>query len=409
MRATTAFNRMLRLPGATVIDVSFGAEGMIVAVRLRRRRRICSTCGQLGGSVHGRRVKRWRHLDLGASRCLIECELRRLLCRDCGVRLEAVPWARPGSSYTRDFEDLVAFLAQQMAKTPIARLLRVAWDSVGRIVERVVSDHLDERRLEGLVAIGCDEISYRRGQRYLTCVADHRSGRIIWARPGRSAATLQAFFDELGERRSSIRAVSIDMSAGYENAVRDSLPDAEVCFDPFHVVALAGRAVDEVRRAEWREHGKSKTASGKWIKGVRWALVKAPERLSDRQSAKLAEVQHANHSLYRAYLLKEELRALYHLEDPAMAPAHLAAWLAWASRSKLRPFVKLARTVRRYRDGILAAIRLGLSNARLEGLNSKVRLISHRSFGFHSADPLIALIYLCAGGITIPLPFTTNS
>jgi transposase len=399
---------MLRLPGASVIDVSFGAEGVIVTVRLRRRRRACSACGQLDASIHGRRIKRWRHLDLGASRCLIECELRRLYCRDCGVRVEAVPWARPGSSYTRDFEDVAAFLAQQMAKTPIARVLRIAWDSVGRIVQRVVSDHLDERRLDGLVAIGCDEISYRKGQRYLTCVADHARGSIIWARPGRNAATLQAFFEELGERKTSIQAVSIDMSAGYERAVRAAVPDAEVCFDPFHVVALAGRAVDDVRRAEWNAKGKSKSPPGKWVKGVRWSLLKAPERLNARQAAKLAEVQHANRGLYRAYLLKEELRALYHLDDPSLAVEHLRAWLAWASRSKLKPFVKLARTIRRYRDGILAAIRLGLSNARLEGLNSKVRLISHRSFGFHGPDPLIALIYLCAGGIDIPLPFTTN-
>jgi len=408
VRVTTAFNRMLRLPGASVVGVSFGAEGVIVEVRLRRRRRVCSTCGQMGASVHGRRVKRWRHLDLGANRCVIECELRRLLCRDCGVRLEAVPWARAGSGYTRDFEDVVAFLAQQMAKTPIARLLRIAWDTVGRIVARVVADQLDERRLDGLVAIGCDEISYRKGQRYLTCVADHQRGAIIWAKPGRNAATLQAFFDELGERTQSIKAVSIDMSAGYENAVHAAIPHAEVCFDPFHVVALAGRAVDDVRRAEWNAGGKSKTQAGKWVKGVRWSLLKAPENLTDRQAAKLAEVQHANRGLYRAYLLKEELRALYHLENPATAQAHLAAWLAWASRSKLRAFVKLARTIRRYQDGILAAIRLGLSNARLEGLNSKVRLISHRSFGFHGPDPLIALIYLCCGGITINLPSTTN-
>jgi transposase len=400
---------MLRLPGASVIGVEFGREGVIVTVRLRRRRRVCSSCGQVGGHIHGRRVKRWRHLDLGANRCVIECELRRLLCRDCGVRLEAVPWARPESAYTRDFEDIVAFLAQQMAKTPIARLLRVAWDTVGRIVERVVADHLDERRLHGLVSIGCDEISYRQGQRYLTCVADHATGAIIWARPGRNAATLQAFFDELGDRTRSIRAVSIDMSAGYENAVRAAVPDAEVCFDPFHVVRLANEAVNQVRRADWNAHAKSTTTTGKWLKGVRWALLKAPERLTVRQRAKLAEVQHANRGLYRAYLLKEELRALYHLPDRSLAAAHLAAWLAWASRSKLRPFIRLARTIRRHRDGILAAIRLGLTNARLEGLNSKVRLISHRSFGFHGPDPLIALIYLCAGGITIDPPFTTNS
>ncbi|MDQ6731646.1 MAG: transposase family protein [Actinomycetota bacterium] len=128
MRVQTAFKRMLRLPGASVTDVSFGAEGVIVSVALRRRRRVCSRCGQTGSGleIHDRRIKRWRHLDLGANRCVIECELRRLRCRDCGVHLEAVPWARPGSGYTRDFEDVVAWLAQQMAKTPIAGLLRIA-------------------------------------------------------------------------------------------------------------------------------------------------------------------------------------------------------------------------------------------------------------------------------------------
>jgi len=404
VRITTGFNRMLRLPGASVIDVSFGAEGVIVTVRLRRRRRVCSGCGQLGGQIHGRRVKRWRHLDLGSARCVIECELRRLWCSDCGARFEAVPWARSGSRYTRDFEDVVCWLAQQMAKKPIAGLLRIAWDTVGRIVERVVADHLDERRLEGLVAIGVDEISYRRHHRYLTSVVDHQAGAIVWCAPGRNAATLQAFFDELGERRHTIKAVSIDMSGGYEKAIRDSIPKAEIAFDPFHVVRLAQRAVDQVRRDEWNAHERSHTPAGKWIKGTRWSLLKAPGKQSVEQLALLAEVQQANKALYRGFLLKEELRLLYQLEDPRLAPAHLDAWLAWASRSKLEPFVGLARTIRRHRDGILAAIRLGLTNGRLEGLNSRIRLISHRSFGFHSAAPLIALVYLCCSGIKIALP-----
>jgi transposase len=405
MRVTTAFNRLLRLPGASVIDVGFGAEGVIVTVRLRRRRRVCSRCGQTGPlAIHDRRVKRWRHLDLGANRCIIECELRRLWCRSCGAQFEAVPWARAGSRYTRDFEDVVAWLAQQMAKTPIAGLLRIAWDTVGRIVARVTADHLDERRLDGLVCIGVDEISYRRRHRYLTSVADHRSGAIVWCRAGRNSATLAGFFAELGDRKDSIRAVSIDMSGEYQRAIRDAVPDAQICFDPFHVCRLASRATDQVRRDEWNAHERSHTAAGRWVKGTRWSLLKAPERQTVDQLATLYEVQHANRALYRAFLLREELRLLYHLHDPARAPAHLDAWLAWASRSRLRPFVRLARTLRAHRDGILAAIRLGLSNGRLEGLNSKIRLISHRSFGFHSADALIALVYLCCTGITIELP-----
>jgi len=258
--------------------------------------------------------------------------------------------------------------------------------------------------------IGVDEISYRRGQRYLTQVCDHQTGAIVWAKPGRNAATLQDFFDDLGpDGRASIKAISIDMNGGYEKAIRDQQAadpgfEPEVCFDPFHVCQLAGRAVDDVRRAEWNTQGKSETGHGRWVKSVRWSLLKAPERQTIRQLAALHEVEHANRRLYRAFLLKEELRLLYHLDDPRLAPDHLNAWLAWASRSQLKPFVKLARTIRRYRDGILAAIRLGLSNGRMEGLNSKVRLLSHRSFGFHGPQPLIALIYLCCTGLHINPP-----
>jgi transposase len=410
MRVTTAFNRLLALTGARVIDVLFGPDGITVVVALRRRRAACSGCGQVCRHVHDRSRRRWRHLDLAGQRCFIEYELRRVRCRDCGVRVEAVPWARPDARHTRDFETLVAFCAQQMNKTAISALLRIAWDTVGAIVQRVVADHLDADRLAGLVLIGVDEISYRRGQRYLTQVCDHATGRIVWVRPGRDAATLQAFVDQLGpEGRASIRAISIDMNGGYHKAIRaqqaaDAHFTPEVCFDPFHVVQLAQRAVDDVRRAEWNTAGKSKTGHGRWVKGVRWSLLKAPENQTVRQLAALHEVEHANRRLYRAFLLKEELRLLYHLDDPRLAPEHLNAWLAWASRSKLKPFVKLARTIRAYQEGILAAIRLGLSNSRLEALNSKVRLLSHRSFGFHGPQPLIALIYLCCTRLVIDPP-----
>lgn len=311
MRATTAFKRLLRLRGASILDVSFGGEGVIVTVALRRRRRVCAGCGQTGRrlQIHDRRVKRWRHLDLGSTRCIIECRLRLLRCPACGVRMEPVPWARPGAHHTRDFEDVVAWLAQQMAKTPITALLRVGWDTVGRIVTRVVADHLDERRLAGLDAIGVDEISYRKGQRYLTSVVDHNAGAIVWCSPGRNAATLQAFFDQLGERKTSIRAVSIDMSGGYEKAIRQSIPQAEVCFDPFHVVRLGQRAVDQVRRDEWNAHERSHTPTGRWIKNTRWSLLKAPAKQTIGQLAVLGEVQQANKAMFRASDVDDSDRA----------------------------------------------------------------------------------------------------
>jgi transposase len=404
VRVTTAFNRMLGLPGAWVRDVAFGSEGVIVTVVLRAKKPVCSGCGARGLKIKEHREKRWRHLDLGAPRCVIECRLRRLYCPGCGDVYEAVPWARAGSPYTRDFDDLCAWLAQQMSQTQVTNLMRIAWESVAKILERVVSDKLDRGRLDGLVQIGCDEVSYGADHKFLTCVADHQQGRIVWAAPGRNATTLQAFFDGLtDEQKASIKAVSIDMSAGYEKAIRNAVPDAEVCFDPFHVVQLGSRATDQVRRAEYNKHGRSGTDAGKWIKGVRYSLLKDPSKQTTTQLLRLAEVQQTNKAMFRAALLYGELRYVYKVPKE-QAEERLNAWLAWASRSRLTPFVKLARTIRKHKAGVLAAVELGLSNGRLEALNSKVRLLSHRAYGFHSANALIAIIYLCCAGIQIALP-----
>ena len=411
MRVQSAFNRMLMLPGAWVRDVTFASEGVIVTVALRRRRAACAGCGHRGRGllIHEHRVKRWRHLDLGACRCVIECPVRRVRCALCGRDgIEHVEWARTDTPYTRDFEDLGAWLAQHTDKTAAVRLLRIGWASIGKIIARVVADRLDADRLAALALIGVDEICWAADRRFLTCVADHQAGRIVWAAPGRNAATLQAFFDELGDRKHSIKAISIDMSAGYENAIKTAIAADEhftprIAFDPFHVVALGSRATDQVRRDEWNAHGRSSTPAGTWIKGARWSLLKDPVKQTVRQLARLHEVQITNRRLYRAFLLLHELRWLYRI-PPDQAREHLAAWLAWASRSKLRPFVKLARTIRKHLAGVLAAIDLGLSNGRLEGPHSKVRLLSHRAYSFHSHDALIATIHLCCGGITIPLP-----
>ncbi len=215
---------------------------------------------------------------------------------------------------------------------------------------------------------------------------------------------MQAFFDGLTDvQKASITAVSIDMSAGYEKAIRACVPDAEVCFDPFHIIKLGGEALDKVRRDEYNQHGRSSTPEGKWIKGTRYCLLKDTAKQTPKQLLKLAEVVTTNKRLYRGFLLYSELRYIYRLPIQE-ATQRLDAWLAWASRSRLKPFVKLARTIRKHKTGVLAAMKLALSNGRLEALNSKIRLISHRADGFHSAYALISMIYLCCGGIQIALP-----
>jgi transposase len=407
MRVTTAFNRMLAIPGASVDAARLDGEGVVVTLSLRRRRLVCARCGCLARGGYDRRRRRWRHLDLAGVRCFLEYELRRFPCPGCRrIVSEAVPWARPGARHTRAFDQLVACLAQQMAKAPLAELLRIGWTTVGRIIARAVEDAVSEQRFDALRRIGIDEVSFRRGHRYLTLVVDHDSGWIVWASEGaRAKESLDGFLDTLGpERAHRIEAVSIDMAPGYYQALRERLPGAALCIDPFHVVRLANHALNLVRRREWNRHRRSKSAAGRWLMGARWALVTAPERQSERQRNLLAELEQANQTLYSAYLLKEQLRGLYRLPDPEQAPQLFDLWLDAARSSGLAAFERLAATLARFRDSILAAIQLGLSNGRLEGLNAKVRLLSHRSFGFHSAKPLIALVYLCCGGIQTPPP-----
>jgi len=429
VRATTAFNKMLAIPGAHVAAVAFTPEGIVVDLT-RRSKRLRCPCGWSTRAVYDRSSRSWRGLNLGTAKLSLHAEIRRLDCRRCGrVRTEEVPWARPGARFTRDFEDVVAWLAQRMDKTAITRLLRCSWEAVAHIVERVVADQLDDARLEEVYRIGVDEVSYRKGHRYLTVVADHdRDGAVIWAGEGKSSAVLEQFYDELGDARTAqLQAVSLDMGAAFKKATDARAPHARQCADPFHVVALANEAINAARRWAWNiERDKARAAAAaagpkplgrpradapprprdqaRWTKHTRWALVKDPEALSAEQLDVLHELRRSGSVLYRCWQLKEGLRDLYRLQNPADAPAHLDWWLTWACRCRIPAFLTLSKTVRANRDRILAAVELGLSNSKLEGLNSKIRLINHRGYGHHSAAALIAMIYLCCGGLTVQLP-----
>ena len=424
MRVTTAFNKMLGLVGASVQSVTFTPEGIVVGLGRRRARHRCP-CGWKTWSSYDRSVRRWRHLDLGATRCFLEAEIVRIDCRRCQrVRTEEVRWARPGARHSRDFQDVVAWLAQHTDKTTITKLLRISWEAVAKIVIDVVAEAIDDARLEDLYRIGVDEVSYRKGHRFLTVVADHdRDGAVVWAAEGRDHSVLEAFYDELGEGRvARLQAISLDMGGPYKLATDTKAPHVRQCVDPFHLVKLANEAVDKARRAAWNEERKLRPhtprPSGRpradasepprnetrWIKHTRWALLKEPDDLKASQLDVLHELRKSRSALYRCWQLKEGIRDLYRLKKPSDAAYHLDWWLSWACRCRIPAFVTLSKTVRKNRERILAAVELGLSNSKLEGLNSKIRLINHRGYGHHSAAALIAMIYLCCGGITVELP-----
>lgn len=328
-------------------------------------------------------------------------DTRRVDCRHCdAVVVEQVPWAETSSWFTRPFEDEVGYLAQRCDKTAVSAQMRIAWDTVGTIIQRVVERRRDGDALDGLTLIGVDELSYRRHHEYVTVVVDHHRGHVVWAKKGKNADTLKAFFDELGpERCAKLEAVTIDMSAAYIKAVSECSPQAQIIFDRFHVQRLAQDALDEVRRDEVRA-ASSDEERGR-LKGTRWPLLKGFWNLSLFDAQRLSLLQRDNKRLYRAYLLKEALVAVLDCRAEWIATKKLDEWIRWARRSRLEPFMRVAATIRKHADGILAYVRSGLSNGRTEGLNGKARTITRRAFGFHSADGLIALLKLCCSGIRL--------
>lgn len=408
MRVTSAFNKLLGLPGTLVESVSFSNSAVIVGVRMTAKLLKCP-CGHCSRPAYDRSRRRWRHVDFGRWKILLEAEVRRVDCPACGqVRTECVPWARPGARHTTDFEDLAAWLAQRMAKRSVAVLLRTSWQTVDAIVARMVGQHLNARRLDGLCRIGIDEIAYRKGRKFLTVVADHDTGRVVWIDEGRSQAILNEFFDMLGEDgRSRIEEVSMDMGRIYREATDKAVPYAMVCFDPFHVVKWAGDAVDQTLKATPRP------AEGLEVEGItpgkawqklRASLRAAREKLDPTGEAILAQLEVKQEPLHRAWQLKESLRELYQKVHSTQAGAYLKRWCATAAESGIPAFVNLARRIRHNMDGIVSAVHYGLSNSLVEGLNAGIRLIQRRAHGYASLNNLISMIYLCHGGITTRTP-----
>ncbi len=411
MLGANVWRRIVGVDKQTVIeDVDIDEELDTVVVHVRPRcstKRRCGRCGvRAPGYDQGEGRRRWRALDLGTVMCFVEADSPRVNCPAHGPTVAQAPWARHGAGHTKDFDDQVAWLVTHSPKSTVAELMRVAWRTVGAIIARVVADgRAAHDPFEGLVRIGIDEISYKRGHRYLTVVVDHDSGRLVWAAVGRDKKTLESFFDLLGDERSKlIRIVTADGATWIEDVVTARCANATLCIDSFHVVQWATEALDEVRREVWNEaRSKGMRAYAKELKGCRFALWRNPEDLTERQEAKLSWIARENGRLYRAYLLKEQLRLAIRRKG-IISLTMLDTWLAWAARSRIPAFVELAKKVRRHLQGIEAAMLHDVSNALIESTNTKLRVLHRMAFGFAKPEHLIALALLDRGGYCPPLP-----
>lgn len=421
---------LLGLEKTVIEGVRFCGEALVVSVRpYRREAHRCPKCGRSCPVYDKAAAPRlWRSLDLGSAVCHLEFAMERVECPEHGVVACRVPWARHGSWFTYAFEDQVAWLATYCSKTVVAQLMRIDWKTVGPICERVVADLERARggsRFDGLVRIGIDETSYKKGHKYLTVVVDHGKGRVVWACKGHGKGELNAFFDLLSdEQRASIEVVTADGATWIADVVEERCPGAERVMDPFHVVSWATDALDELRKQAWRDAARKAKAAPKRkrgrprtgevanpekqearkVKGSRWALLKNPEDLNEHQACTLEAIARSDKRLYRGYLLKEGLRDVYKAEDGNGARERLDAWLSWACRCRIPEFVELSRKVRKRKDAIVRAVELKISNARIEAINNKIKLTIRMGYGFRNIDNLIALVMLRCSDLHPQLP-----
>ena len=332
-------------------------------------------------------------------------------CVEHGPTVVAFPFARHDSSFTAALEELVVHDAVVANKQAAADRYGISWRAVNNACIRLAEEALaGEDLLDGLVAVALDEVKYKKGQRYLTVACDHVTGRVVWAAKGRSKDTVAAFFDALGdERAAALQFVTCDGAEWIRTVVAERAPEAIVCLDTFHLIGWATDAVDEVRRAEWnllRQAGSATAA--KQFKGLRWLLLRNWGNLSSRQKTVVRDLEKANRRMFRGWQLKEELRELLKL-PLIQAKAALAEWLAWASRSKLAPFVKLARTIRHYRASIEATIEWKLTNGIAESNNAAIGRLRSAARGFQDPEAFITMIMLDRADLAPDLPWATAS
>ena len=370
------------------------------------KRLACPACGAPDQGIHDRTPKSWRHLDFFQFEAWLHADVPRVACTACAkTTLLEVPWARPGSGFTLLFEALALSLCQELPVAQAADLLRVSGKRLWRRIAHYIGEARAKDDMSGVRLIGIDETSVKRGQNYITVVHDLDARRLLFATAGRDHSTVLDFAADLqahGGEAEQIEHVCMDMSAAFAKGVREALPQAQVSYDRFHVVALAQEAMDEVRRSDMRERPHAVRAAlgghAKTLKGLFWGMRKNPEGWSQRQCDAMHGLQRSNLASARAWRLKMALREVYARavasNDANLAESELRKWLSWARRCRLEPFKKLASTITAHLGGVLRGMLAGRSNAYVEAMNGLLQNAKRAARGFRTTENFIAIAYL---------------
>jgi len=394
-----------------VSGVKLELEGGDVEVLVEHGDEEALSCPECGGpsSRYDKRERRWRHLDTCQYRTILVAQVPRVRCSEHGVKTIRVPWSAPGSSFTALFEALVIDWLRAATTQAVARRLGLSWDQVDGVMQRAVRRGLARRQLEMPRQLGVDETSFQKRHEYVTVVADLERGVVHHVADGRGKAVLEAYYEGFPEAElAELETVAMDMWGPYIAATLAAVPEAEtkIAFDKFHVAMHLGRAVDRVRREEnraLREQG------DETLTGTRHLWLYHPDRLPAERAVHFSELVRKALKTSRAWMLKELAMEMWEARDRQGAREIFDAWYSWAIRSRLEPVKRVARMLKRHLQGVLNAIASGVTNARLEGINTVIQGLKRAARGFRNRDRFRAAIYFHLGALDLYPDSVTHS
>jgi transposase len=409
MQLKTILNRVERHPCFVYTTVRFsGDDRSAVEVEVRERagsRPICSQCGRRGSGYDRLAARHYEFVPLWALAVFLVYAPRRVDCRHCGVKVERVPWAEGKSQLTTSYRWFLASWAKLLTWQQVAKAFHTSWQTVYRTVESAVEWGLAHRQLDGIEAIGVDEVQWRKGHRYLTLVyqIDGNCRRLLHIAPERTVRSLLSFFRMLGAARSAaLKYVCSDMWQPYLKVIAKKASQAVHVLDRFHIMAKMNKAIDEVRAAEAKRL--KRDGYEQKLKHSRWCLLKRPENLTEKQTVKLSEVLKYNLRTVRAYLQREDFQRFWEYRSPRWAACFLAEWYCRVMRSRIEPMKKVARTLERHAELVLNwfVARGTISSGMVEGQNYNVKLTLKKSYGFRTEEAVKIALYHRLGALPEP-------
>jgi transposase len=392
--STSLLYHTMSIRGYMHIRTDYQEGEVIFTISQPRRRCRCPVCGSAAIILKGGEERQWRNVPIGSRPTWIRMRIPRVLCRSCNsLRQVAVDFADPLVRYTKAFARYALELCRSMTIQDVALHLRVSWDVIKEIYKRDLQQRFARPKLKDLRQIAIDEIAAAKGHRYLTVAMDLESGAVVYVGDGKGGDALTAFWTRLRHSGAKIRAVAIDMSPAYIEAVLTFLPKAKIVFDRFHVMKLYNAKLSDLRREAF--HEVKDTMQKKVLKGTRWLLLKSAENLDDdrQERERLEEALRLNQPLATAYYLKEELRLFWEQKNRRKAAAFLEGWIRRAESTSIRMLHQIAKTLRLHRSGLLSFYRYPISTGPLEGTNNKIKTMKRMAYGFRDHEFFKLKIY----------------